>query len=76
MCIVNLCVMYITVYSISNRLSVYMIGALFIINNYVVYIISQLNIKTNKKQKKNIKKLIKKKRYTNIDCLVIICNRI
>ena len=47
--------MYITVYSISNRLSVYMIGALFIINNYVVYIISQLNIKKNKEQqKKNI----------------------
>ena len=70
-------IVIIIVYSISNRLSVYMIGVLFISNNYVVYIISQLNIKTNKKQKKNIKKLIKKKkRYTNIDCLVIICNRI
>ena len=54
-------IVVIIVYSISNRLSVYMIGVLFISNNYVVYIISQLNIKTNKKQKKNIKKLIKKK---------------
>ena len=49
-------IVVIIVYSISNRLSVYMIGVLFISNNYVVYIISQLNIKTNKKQKKNIKK--------------------
>ena len=54
-------IVIIIVYSISNRLSVYMIGVLFISNNYVVYIISQLNIKTNKKQKKYIKKLIKKK---------------
>ena len=49
-------IVIVIVYSISNRLSVYMIGALFIINNYVVYIISQLNIKTNKKQKKYIYK--------------------
>ena len=68
-------IVIIIVYSICNRLSVYMIGVLFISNNYVVYIISQLNIKTNKKQKKIYKKLIKK-RYTNIDGLVIICNRI
>ena len=53
-------IVIILIHSISNRLGVYIIGALFIIISYVVYIISQLNIETKRKQKKYIyKELVK-----------------